>query len=206
VSDDEVLIVHVTHFNNVMWDNNQVRSKVIEHGVKIDSDAKYTGEIEKGIVVINNLTKRGRRLGLDIYEKVSDVIPLDLIGLNSKGVIGGIGEIPPNQISQFVGKYRFLFNPIRYTSLGLAVCEAMMVGVPVIGLATTEMVRVIKNNHNGYLDTNIENLMNQMEKLLSNHELANEWSLNAKETANEKFNIDRFKNNWMETFHEVISH
>jgi len=41
---------------------------------------------------------------------------------------------------------RFFFNPIRYTSLGLAVCEAMMVGMPIIGLATTEMATTVQND------------------------------------------------------------
>lgn len=40
----------------------------------------------------------------------------------------------------FAARYRFLFNPIRYTSLGLAVIEAMMIGMPVVALGTTDMV------------------------------------------------------------------
>jgi NAD(P)-dependent dehydrogenase (short-subunit alcohol dehydrogenase family) len=38
------------------------------------------------------------------------------------------------------GPHDFLVpvKPVRYTSLGLAVCEAMMLGLPIIGLATTE--------------------------------------------------------------------
>jgi len=42
-------------------------------------------------------------------------------------------------------EYRFFFNPVRYTSLPLAVCEAMTIGMPIVGLATTELVSVIRN-------------------------------------------------------------
>src|SRR5690606_34983294 len=33
VTDSSVTIVHVTHFNKLMWDNNSVPAYVIEHGV-----------------------------------------------------------------------------------------------------------------------------------------------------------------------------
>src|SRR3954451_15010126 len=36
VNDPEMLLVHVTHFNNLMWDNNRTPSKVIDHGVMVD--------------------------------------------------------------------------------------------------------------------------------------------------------------------------
>src|SRR5690606_22183210 len=104
----------------------------------IAPDSAYTGKYEKGIVVINNLNERGRRLGLDIFLRAREHVPLDLIGMDTKK-IGGLGEILHPQLSDFIKDYRFMFNPIRYTSLGLAVIEAMMVGLPVVGLATTEL-------------------------------------------------------------------
>src|SRR5690606_22218896 len=125
--DPAVRIVHVTHFNNLMWDNNGVPSTVIEHGV-VDHGHLYTGNNAKGIVVINGIVKRGRRLGLDIFKRVRDKVPLDIVGMGSMEV-GGIGEVPNHTLPEFVAQYRFFFNPIRYTSLGLSVCEAMMAGV-----------------------------------------------------------------------------
>ncbi len=52
---------------------------------------------------------------------------------------GGLGEVRHVELAAFAARYRFFFNPIRYTSLGLAVIEAMMVGMPIVALATTEM-------------------------------------------------------------------
>ena len=133
--------------------------------------AEYTGKLEKGIVVINNLNERGRRLGLDIYLEVHKHVPLDLIGIDTKK-IGGLGEILHPQLPDFIKDYRFMFNPIRYTSLGLPVIEAMMVGLPVTELATTEMVTVIRDGQSGILSTNIEYLIAGMKKLLKDKELA----------------------------------
>jgi glycosyltransferase involved in cell wall biosynthesis len=202
VDDPNVLLVHVTYFNDLMWDNNRTPTKVIEHGVMIDPAVKYTGEIEKGIVVINNIVKRGRRLGLDVFKKVRKKIPLDIVGMQSEEV-GGLGEVNNRQLFAFTAKYRFFFNPIRYTSLGLSVCEAMMAGVPIVGLATTEMAVTVKNDFSGYVHTDIDFLIEKMKMLLENPEKAKQLGQGAQQAANEKFNIERFKKDWLQIFRQV---
>lgn len=203
VDDPETLLVHVTHFNNLMWDNNRTPTKVIEHGVMIDEHIQYSGEWEKGIVVINGIVKRGRRLGLDVFKKVRKNIPLDIIGMSSEDV-GGLGEINNRELAAFTSKYRFFFNPIRYTSLGLSACEAMMAGIPIVGLATTEMSVIVKNDYSGYIHTDIDFLIDKMQMLLNDYEKAKQLSAGAKQTAYEKFNIERFKKDWLQTFEQVI--
>ena len=121
----------------------------------VPEDLRWTGELERGMVVVNGLQKRGRRLGLDVFEQVREQVPLDLAGMES-AELGGLGAIPLLDLWAMETKYRFFFNPIRYTSLGLAVCEAMMLGMPIIGLATTEMVTAVQNGVNGYVDTNVD--------------------------------------------------
>ncbi|MFN3403071.1 MAG: glycosyltransferase family 4 protein [Cytophagaceae bacterium] len=198
VDDPKMLLVHVTDFNNMMWNNNRTPTTVIQHGVIIHS-AVYTGEIPKGIVVINGISKRGRRLGLDIFEKARKKIPLDLIGMGSEE-LGGLGEIPNKELPTFISKYRFFFNPIRYTSLGLSVCEAMMTGLPVVGMATTEMCVTIENDYSGYIHTNLDYLVEKMHTLIENPEKAFQLSKGARETAIKKFNIKRFTDEWLEIF------
>src|SRR5690606_37535114 len=107
----------------------------------VPPDARYSGELERGLVVVNGLTQRGRRLGADVFEQVRKALPLDLVGLDAEAA-GGLGEIGHEELPRLMARYRFLFNPIRYTSLGLSVCEAMTVGMPIVALATTEMATV----------------------------------------------------------------
>ncbi len=204
VDDPGMLLVHVTHFNNLMWDNNHTPSTVIEHGVMVDKNVKYSGELNKGIVVINGIVKRGRRLGYDVFKKVKEKIPLDIVGMFSEDA-GGLGEINNRELSSFIAKYRFFFNPIRYTSLGLSVCEAMMTGMPVVGLATTEMAVTIKNNFSGYVHTDLNFLIDKMQMLLDNKEKAAELGKGAQQSASEKFDIERFKRDWIDTFEGVIN-
>ncbi|GAA4312225.1 glycosyltransferase family 4 protein [Compostibacter hankyongensis] len=202
VDDPEVILVHVTHFNKLMWENPSGLVKVIEHGVTPPAVA-YSGILEKGVVVVNNLPKRGRRLGADIFLEARKHIPLDLVGMGSEA-FGGLGEVPLTELPAFLSRYRFFFNPIRYTSLGLSVCEAMMLGMPVIGLATTEMVTVVENGVTGYVDTDPHALLTKMKALLQHRELAERLGSAGKKVAEERFGIHRFTREWAHLFHVAL--
>lgn len=201
MNDPDVLLVHVTHFNQLMWDNGDVHTTVIEHGVT-DPDVQYSGELERGIVVINNLTTRGRLLGADIFKEVRRIIPLDLVGMGNEEY--GLGEVLHPQLPAFISRYRFFFNPIRWTSLGLAICEAMMAGVPVVGLATTELSSVIQNGKSGYIHTDIHYLISKMKLLLNDRDHAAALGSEGRKIAMNRFSIDRFIAAWKKVFEQAI--
>ncbi len=202
INNSEVLVVHVTHFNKLMWNNENCNVKVIDHGIT-QPTVSYSGELKKGIVVINHLHQRGRKLGADIFEEVGKSIPLDLIGMGTKEY-GGLGEILHPQIPEFISHYRFFFNPIRYTSLGLAVLESMMIGIPFVGLATTEYVTVVNNETSGFIHTDVGYLIEKMQQLLEDKSLANSIGEQAKLNVEKRFNIHRFAKEWKETFENAI--
>lgn len=199
VNDPNVLLVHVTAFNDLMWDNGSTPTRVIEHGVMVPESVHYTGELERGVVVVNGLRSRGRRLGVDVFEQVRQQVPLDLAGMGAEA-FDGVGEVPHDQLPEFESHYRFFFNPIRYTSLGLAVCEAMMIGMPILGLATTEMVTVVENGTSGYIETDLDRLIEHMQRLLQDPAEALHLSKGARHYAQERFNIERFAQDWDQAF------
>jgi glycosyltransferase involved in cell wall biosynthesis len=199
VDDPNVLIVHVTHFNDLMWDSGRSRTRVIEHGVVVPDGIRHTGERPRGLAVVNNLRLRGRRLGADVFDRLRRQFPLDLVGMGWQEA-GGLREVPHRELAAFSAPYRFFFNPIRYTSLGLAVCEAMMIGMPILGLATTEMVGVVQNGISGYLETDVRRLADHIRRLLHDPLEARQLGDGAWRTARERFAIDRFARDWDETF------
>lgn len=201
VQDRNVLLAHCTHFNRLMWDSGDTPTRVIDHGV-VEPTARYTGELERGLVVINNLATRGRRLGFDVFNDVRARLPLDLVGMGTQAA-GGLGEVRHGELPAFAARYRFLFNPIRYTSMGLAVIEAMMVGLPIVALATTEMVTVIRDGQNGFIDTSPERLVERMQILLKDRELARALGTEARRIALKRFNIERFVADWNDAFAQV---
>lgn len=197
--DEKITVVHVTGFNALMWDHRDSPVEVIEHGIRLLAPATYDGGRAEGIVVVNNIATRGRRLGPDIFEQLRAQVPLTLVGMGAEDV-GGYGEVANCDLPSFMARYRFFLNPIRYTSLGLAVLEAMMVGLPIVGLATTEMPTVIANGVNGWLDTRPERLVDVMRQLIAEPELARRWGQAARRTAQERFGIGRFIADWQRVF------
>ncbi len=204
VNSPSMLLVHVTHFNNLMWNSNQTPTTVIEHGVTLPKNDIVVRKKNKGIVMINNLQQRGRRLGSDVFQEVKKYIPLDIVGMNS-GKIGGFGEIPHSQLFEFLSQYTFFFNPIRYTSLGLSVIEAMMAGLPIVGLATTELSTVITNGIHGYIHTDVTYLIKKMNDLLVNEKKAKKLGEHAQVYAHERFSMQRFSHQWEKVL-TIVTH
>jgi hypothetical protein len=197
------LLVHVTPFNALMWDSGRTPTLVIDHGVFVPERVRYSGEFHRGIVVVNHLRTRGRLLGADIFERARNEVPLDLVGMDSES-IGGLGELEPMELAAFEARYRFFFNPIRWTSLGLAVIEAMTLGLPIVGLATTEMSTAIENGVSGYVDTDLGKLIEAMTSLLKDPAMARRLGEGARQAALDRFHIDRFIADWEATFRLVI--
>ncbi len=202
--DPDLLLVHVTPFNALMWNSGVTPTRVVDHGVLVPQQVRYRGHIPRGVVVVNHLQQRGRRLGVDVFEEVRRHVPLDLVGMAAEE-LGGIGEIQPPELPQFISQYRFLFNPIRYTSLGLAVIEAMTIGLPIVGLATTEMATAIENGVSGYVDTDIAKLVELMHRLIADPELARRLGEGAQRKALSRFSIDRFVSDWQRVLAEVAA-
>ncbi len=203
VYDPEALVVHVTPFNRLMWDCGATPSRVIEHGV-VAPALRATGELARGLVVVNHLARRGRRLGADVFARVRAEVPLDLVGMGA-GELGGVGEVPAPELAAFSAPYRFFFHPIRYTSLGLAVCEAMMLGLPVVGLATTELVTMIDDGRTGYVHTDPAVLVERMRALLADPDLARALGEAGRREAERRLGLERFATDWDETLHQVAS-
>lgn len=204
VDDPNALLVHVTAFNDLMWDSGKTPTRVIEHGVSVPDDVRYTGSKDRGISVVNHLERRGRRLGADVFGRVTQEVPIDLAGMGSEE-FGGLGDLPHRELLQREADYRFFFNPIRYTSLGLSVLEAMMIGLPMVGLGTTEMNNVVENGVSGYVDTRVDRLVEHMQRLIADPDEAARLGEGARQRALERFNIDRFATEWRTTFEEVAS-
>lgn len=203
VNDPGVLLVHVTHFNDLFWDSGKTPTRVIDHAV-VPTGGGCTGGLEKGVSLVNDLPRRRRVVGGDVFLKAREEVPLDLFGFNSLEV-GGFGDLPQAEVHERMKPYRFYFNPIRYTSLPLSVLEAMEIGLPVVALATTELVSVIKDGENGVIGTDVGYLIERMRGLLDDPEEARRLGEAGRRTIRERFGLERFATDWEAAFAEAVA-
>lgn len=202
-ADTQGLLVHVTRFNRLMWDNGPTPTRLVEHSVAIDPAVHYDGARAEGIAVINSMPRRGRKVGLDLFLEARRHVPLTVAGFGNEG-LAGLGDIPYPRLHRAVAEYRFLFSPCRYTSLPLAVIEAMTIGMPVVALATTELPDVIQNGVHGYLANDLDALIAGMRRLIDDPGHARELGANARELAVSRFGLERFARDWDEAFGQAI--
>ena len=204
VDDPDVLVVHVTAWNAIMWDSGCSPTRVIEHGVVMPDNIRCTGELDRGICAINHLRSRGRRMGADVFLAARQEVPIDLVGMDAES-LGGVGEIDPPALAAFQARYRFAFSPIRQTSMGLALIEAMMIGLPIVGLATCELASVVRTGESGFVDTSLTRVIAAARQLIQHPAEARRLGDGARRIARERYNINRFTRDWDNVLREVAA-
>ena len=207
VADDpHILLAHVTHYNRLMWDNGVAPTRVIEHSVAIAPGLRYGGEVARGVTVTNGMQRRPRIAGYDLFLQARDRdgVPLDAVGMGTEE-FGGLGDVPYRDLHRRIAAYRFLFSPMRYTSLPLAVVEGLTIGMPVVALATTELPTVIEDGVHGYVSCDSAYLLDGMRRLLDDPAEARRMGDNARALAHDRFGLDRFIQDWNAAFAAVTS-
>jgi hypothetical protein len=199
---DDLVLVHVTHFNAVFWDAGSTATRVIEHGI-VDPGERYTGELARGAAVINEARRRARVTGTDLLDRFSEAAPIDLFGIDA-GSIGGIEDLPQDQLHSEMARRRVYLHPIRWTSLGLSLLEAMHLGMPVVALGTTEVHEAVPPAA-GCVSTKVDVLVDAMRRLVRDREQAAECGRAARATALDRYGLERFLAEWDSLLEEVGS-
>ena len=206
---DDIPVVHVTHFNALMWDTGRAPVHVVEHGV-IDPGHRYTGELERAAVVVNEPVRRHRVTGTDLLAGFADTVGLDVFGIGTERLpeavthpgIRVVGDLPQSRMHAEMASRRLYLHPIRWTSLGLALIEAMMLGMPVVGLATAEAAVSVPADA-GVVATDLDVLHEAIRTYLADPGLARAHGARAREIATRKFGVSRFLDDWDAVLAEV---
>jgi hypothetical protein len=190
---DGVQVVHVTHFNDLFWDCGNRPTHVIEHGI-VDPGYRYTGEVASCAVVINEPQRRARVTGTDLLGRFESDVPIELFGMGA-GARGGYENLPQHELHRELARRRVYLHPIRWTSLGLSLIEAMHLGMPVVALATTEVPEAVPPDA-GIVSTNVRTLVESLKALLDDPARCTEIGRNARAHARERYGLERFLADW----------
>ncbi|WP_164701404.1 glycosyltransferase [Modestobacter sp. KNN46-3] len=207
----EIPIAHVTFFNQLFYDNGSAPTTVIEHGI-VDPGERYTGELARAGVVVNEPVRRGRYTGGDLLPLLSAAAPLDVFGMGLAGLherygldpdrVGLYDDPPQAAMHDELARRRVYVHPVRWTSLGLSLLEAMHLGMPVVGLATTEAVEAVPAEA-GVLSTRPERLAEAVRHFVAEPDAARLAGKAARAAALERYGLGRFLADWDALLTEV---
>ncbi len=112
-----------------------------------DPGYSCTGDVASLAVVVNEPVRRWRVAGTDLLLDMARHVPVDVYGmgmdaLRERALADGVPslasrlheDLPQARLHQRLGRHRAYFHPYRWTSLGLALLEAMTCGLPVLAL------------------------------------------------------------------------
>lgn len=208
---DDIPIAHVTHFNRLFYDNGRAPTTVIEHGI-VDPGERWTGELPRAAVVVNEPVRRGRTTGGDLLPGLAAVAPVDVFGMGLAGLherysldpdrVALHDDPPQAAMHAELARRRVYVHPVRWTSLGLSLLEAMHLGMPVVGLATTEAVEAVPPEA-GVLSTRPEVLWDAVRAYLHDEDAARLAGKAARAAALERYGLARFLADWERLLEEV---
>ncbi|MEU6479934.1 glycosyltransferase [Streptomyces sp. NPDC047017] len=203
-------LVHVTHFNRLMWDAGSAETTVIEHGI-VDPGPLWTGEIPHAAVVVNEPVRRGRTTGTDLLPCFAQAAPLDVFGMKTGSLAGHLGlppercrghELVQRELHREMARRRLYLHPVRWTSLGLSLLEAMHLGMPVVALATTEVTEAVPPGA-GVVSNRVDVLTDAVRDFVADPPHARTAGQGARTAALSRYGLTRFLDDWERLLKEV---
>ncbi|MFH9468921.1 glycosyltransferase [Streptomyces clavifer] len=207
---DDIPLVHVTHFNRLMWDNGRAPTTVIEHGI-IDPGHLWTGTERRAAVVVNDPVRRGRTTGTDLLPRFARAAPLDVFGMRTEALPVHLGltadrcrarDLPQDALHPAMARCRLYLHPVRWTSLGLSLLEAMFLGMPVVALDTTEVREAVPDDA-GVVSNRLDVLDEAVRAFLADADLAAHTGERARSAAQARYGVQRFQDDWEHLLKEV---
>ncbi|MCU1637624.1 MAG: glycosyltransferase [Microbacteriaceae bacterium] len=209
----DIPIVHVTHFNRLMWDSGSAPTVVIEHGIP-DPGPLYSGERPHLGFVINEPIRRWRVTGTDLLPRFAEAAPLEAFGMSIAHLPERIGlderrlilrgNLATPRLHERLAGCRVYLHPLRWTSLGLSLLEAMHLAMPVVVLATTEAPRAVPPEA-GAISADVDELVRVARRLVDDPDEARSRGQIAREIALERYSLRAFLERWDELIEDTVA-
>jgi hypothetical protein len=208
-------VVHVTSFNRAMWDTGRAPVRVIDHGV-LDPGPVWTGEQPRLSMSVNEPVRRWRVAGMDLAARVADPggaaggVPVDVYGMGVDGLVGRDAafaggrheDLPQHELHARMATHRAYLHTYRWTSLGLSLLEAMVLGSPVLVLAATAAPEAVPAGA-GAVSSDVDVLAAAARRLVADPDEAAAMGRLARAHVLRHFGVQRFLDDWDRLLEEV---
>jgi hypothetical protein len=206
-----IRLVHVTHFNRLVWESGRAPTTVVEHGIP-DPGHLYTGELPCSSVVLNDPVRRGRAVGADLLDDLARAAPLQVFGMRVTPLQGAVArgrlrvyeDLPQAQMHQELARSRLYVHTARWTSLGLSLLEAMQIGMPVVAVAATEVPRAVPPNA-GCVSADPAELHRAISRFIDDPEAAMEAGAAGRRSALKRYGLGRFLADWDAVLDQAVA-
>lgn len=214
----DIPLVHVTSFNRLMWDAGHAPTVVIEHGIP-DPGERWTGELLRAGVVVNEPIRRARVTGADLVPVIASAAPVDAFGIGTEDLTrpapAGRGSLPPFEVVGHgdvahdamldeLARRRVYVHLCRWTSLGLSLLEAMHLGMPVVSLATTEVPEALAGS-GVVMSNDPDRLAALVRVFVHDRDAAAAAGAQVRTAARERYSLARFHADWERLLKEVTA-
>ncbi len=159
---------------------------------------------------VNEPVRRGRVTGTDLLPRFARAVPLDVFGMGTDGLgahlgcpdVRTVGDLPQHRMHDEMARRRVYLHPLRWTSLGLSLLEAMHLGMPVVALATTEAHEAVPPGA-GVCSTDVERLVRELRVLAAEPERARAVGAAGRAHVLRRYGLDRFLTGWDDVLDRV---
>lgn len=199
--------VFITRYSRDQWGYDDSNSFIIEHG--IDTDLFRPQNIDKEydcIVVCNDYIQRNWCCGYDVFCQVTGHPNNPQFNYKVLGSTPGLSE-PANNVNELISYYnksKIFLCTATVSPISMALLEAMACGLPVVALSTCAVPEIITHAYNGMISEDPRDLQNYCRELLMDEGMRIELGNNARKTIEERFNLNRFTNQWEKVFRNLI--
>ena len=173
----------------------------------------WNGNNRQVITVSQSMKRRDQFCGYSVFEEATRPFPRKIYGADNAD-IGDLwgGQLSYDELKKVLrDNLVFVYTGTQPASYTLTFIEAMMTGIPIISLGkelgnstfkneqdTFEVPEIIKNDVNGFVTDEVENIRHYIEAILGNYSLAERIGRAGRETAIELFGKDKIKKQWKE--------
>jgi glycosyltransferase involved in cell wall biosynthesis len=212
--------VYISEFNKAAWGYN--RGRVIHHGLDTNlfKPPQMSGWSEFGpsigcayddkpreprvLTVANDYINRDWALGFSIWKHLSNDFPMFPVGTTP-----GLSQPAKNmdELIQIYNTSRIFLNTSTASPIPMSLLEAMSCGCACVSAATCMIPEIIEHGVDGYLCpvNKPEKFKEYLNLLLTNPDHAAELGRNARLKIQHMFSLDKFVENWNNTFGEILN-
>lgn len=169
------------NFNKIIFFGRLIKRKRVYELVKIFFNNRYTKKFKLDIFgngpdyqLISNITKKTSNISLH-------------------------NSLTHNQILRKISEYKVFINPSLNEGMSNAILESMARGLITIATNNKQNQDLIKNNYNGFLFNNLEEIPSILKKL-NNKSLSKKISKNAKLSLLKNFDIKKICNKYLDIY------